>query len=90
MIIQFGYCFKAQLCLLQLSLLGEYALYKLEDLKRFKLLLPGKELTLFDHFQVEDVVDEAEQKVHLRDNNLDYLFLSILHVRTFEKALKEH
>ena len=53
-------------------------MYKLESVYRSEKLIAFHKTGLIDHFQVENVIDEAQEKIHLWDNHVDDVSLWFL------------
>ena len=53
-------------------------MYKLESVHRSEKLIAFHKTGLIDHFQVENVIDEAQEKIHLWDNHVDDVSLWFL------------
>ena len=51
---------------------------ELEDLRRIKGLFSSDELVLVHHLHVEDIVDKAEKKVYLTDEDKNFIAHIIL------------
>ena len=57
--------------ILHFHLRSKHAGYEIEGVSGVEDLVFGHELVFFDQLEVEDVIDQAEEQVDLRDYNFD-------------------
>ena len=75
--------------MLQRTLLREDVLYEIDGLDDGEHLIFGHKLSLLQHLDVQDVVNEADEQVNLRDDNDYDLSLRLVHHGP-QQALQEH
>ena len=82
-------CFENDWRIHHFRLLFKDAGNKFKCLTWLKWLVAFDKAILVDHFKIEDVIDQAQKKVHLRDDHEDYVSLGLI-CNAAQQTLKQH